>query len=40
MINLLDDTPNQPSKFGTRNWVEINGKSRGTYDANDKVKFM
>ena len=22
---------NQPSKFRTRNWVEINDKSRGTY---------
>ena len=24
IINLLDDTTNQPSKFGRRNWVEIN----------------
>ena len=24
IINLLDDTVNQPSKFRTRNWVEIN----------------
>ena len=23
MINLLDNTPNQPSKFRTRNWVEV-----------------
>ena len=23
-INLLDNTPNQPSKFKTKNWVEIN----------------
>ena len=22
--NLLDDKPNQPSKFRTRNWVRIN----------------
>ena len=22
-INLLDDTTNQPSKFRTRNWVEL-----------------
>ena len=22
IINLLDDTMNQPSKFRTRNWVE------------------
>ena len=24
IINLLDNTPNQPSKFRTANWVEIN----------------
>ena len=24
IINLLDDTTNQPSKFRIRNWVEIN----------------
>ena len=23
IINLLDNTPNQPTKFRTRNWVEI-----------------
>ena len=29
---------NQPFKFRTRNWVEINDKSRGTYTRND-IKF-
>ena len=29
IANLIDDKPNQPSKFGTRNWVEINDESRG-----------
>ena len=24
IINLLDNTPNQPTKFRTKNWVEIN----------------
>ena len=24
IVNLFDDTTNQPSKFRTRNWVEIN----------------
>ena len=28
MINLLDNTPNQQSKFGTKNWVEINDDAR------------
>ena len=27
LINLLHDTTNQPSKFKTRNWVEINDES-------------
>ena len=29
---------NQPSKFRTRNWVEINNEPRGTYTSND-IKF-
>ena len=24
IINLLGNTPNQPTKFRTKNWVEIN----------------
>ena len=29
---------NQPCIFRTRNWVEINDESRGTYTSND-IKF-
>ena len=29
IINLLDNTPDQPSKFKTRDWVQINDESRG-----------
>ena len=36
IINLLDDTANQPSNFKTRNWVEINDESRGDYDEDDE----
>ena len=36
--NLLNDASNQPSKFGTRNWVEINDETRGTYTSDD-IKF-
>ena len=36
--NLLDSASNQPSKFRTRNWVEINDESSGTYTSND-IKF-
>ena len=38
IANLLDSASNQPSKFRTRNWVEINYESRGTYTSND-IKF-
>ena len=32
IINLLDDTTNRPSKFRTRDWVEINDESQGVYN--------
>ena len=40
IANLLDDNKsNQPSKFRTKNWVQINDESRGTYDVNSQIKF-
>ena len=38
IANLLDNTSNQLSRFRTRNWVEINDNSRGTYTKAD-IKF-
>ena len=38
MAHLLDTESNQPSKFRTRNSVEINDESRGPYTNND-IKF-
>ena len=35
IANLLDTESNQTSKFRTRNWLEINVESRGTYTSND-----
>ena len=35
IANLLHSTSNQPSKFRTKNWVEINDESRETYTGND-----
>ena len=35
IVNVLDNALNQPSKFRTRNWVEINDESRGTYTGNE-----
>ena len=37
--NLLNNTQNQPSKFRTKNWVEINDQSRGTYNVNSQIEF-
>ena len=37
-MNLLDNTPNNPSKFRTRNCVEINDDSRGTYSHNSQIR--
>ena len=31
IINLLDDTTNQPSEFRTRNGVKISDESKGRY---------
>ena len=39
LANLLSDASNQPSKYRTKNWVEINDESRGTYDVNSQIKF-
>ena len=40
IANLLDDNKSdQPSKFRTKNWVEINDESRGTYNVNSQIKF-
>ena len=35
---MLDTESNQPSKFRTKNWVEINDESRRIYTNND-IKF-
>ena len=35
----LDSASNKPSKFRTRNWVEINDEARGTYSHNKQIKF-
>ena len=39
MINVLDNTPNQPSKFRTKHSVKINYDSQRTYDSNSQIKF-
>ena len=39
IANLIDGTSNQPSKFRTNNWVEINDESRRAYNVNSQIKF-
>ena len=39
IANLIDDTSNQPSKFRTKNRVEITDESRGAYSVNSQIKF-
>ena len=39
IANLLNDETNQPYKFRTRSWVEINDEARGTYSPNKQIKF-
>ena len=39
IINLLDNTPNQLSKFRAKNWTEINDQSRGVYIDNSDIRF-
>ena len=31
IINFLDNTANQPTKFKTKNWFQINNDALGTY---------
>ena len=35
---MLDNTPSQPTKFRTKNWVEINDDSRGAYNTNSQIR--
>ena len=38
IINLLDNTPNQPSKFKSKNRVEINDGSYGACSTDSQIK--
>ena len=39
IVKLLDNESNQPSKFRTRNWIEINDEMRGEYSPNKQIRF-
>ena len=38
LITLLDNTPNQPTKFRNKNWLKINDDVRGTHNNNSQIK--
>ena len=39
VVNLLENTPNQPTKFRTKYWAEINVESREPYNTNSQIEF-
>ena len=39
IVNLLDNIPNQSTKFRAENWVEISDDSRGRQNSNSQIKF-
>ena len=39
ITNLLNNESNQPSKFRTKNWVEINDDVSGIYPPNKEIRF-
>ena len=39
-VNLLHNTPNQPPKFKTKNWIEINDESRRTYNEVHRIRLQ
>ena len=38
IINLLENEVTQPSKFRTKQWVQINGDARGRYKLNSRLQ--
>ena len=38
IIIILDNTPGQPSKFRTKNWVEVNDDSSGMHYNTSQIK--
>ena len=38
IVNLVDNTSNQLSKFRTKNWVQMNYQSRGLHNTKSDIK--
>ena len=39
IANLLDNSLDHPSKFRTKNWIEINDEPRENYTSGSDIKF-
>ena len=39
IVNLLDNTPNEPSKFKTKHLVEINDELHANYNKDNQIRF-
>ena len=40
IVNLLNDTENENSKFATKKWYIIDSKTTGAYSHNDEIIFL
>ena len=40
IVNLLNGSDNENSKFATKKWYIIDNESKGNYLQNDKIKFL
>ena len=40
IVNLLNDSDNDNSKFVTKKWYIIDRESNGNYSQNDEIKFL
>ena len=40
VVNLLNGSANENSKFATKKWYIIDSESNGNYSQNDEIKFL
>ena len=40
IVNLLNDTDNENSKFATKKWYVIDSESKGNYSDENEIKFL
>ena len=40
IVNLLDSTDNENSKFATKKWYVIDSESKGNYSQDDPIKLL